>query len=74
MNSPTPNTPAVISRASEIEHTKHAAKTCVRNTPCLSTNTFCGPRARISEILIRKPEIKANSKIIILIPQTLRSP
>ena len=74
MNSPTPNTPAVISRASEIEHTKHAAKTCVRSSPCLRTNTFCGTSARISEILIRKPEIKANSKIIILIPQTLRSP
>jgi len=72
--SPTPRTPAAISRASEIEHTKQAAKTCDRSNPCLSTKTFCGPSARISDMLIRKPEIKANSKIIIVNPRTHHSP
>ena len=72
--SPTPKTPAPINKASEIEHTKQAAKTCERNNPCLITKTFCGPRARISDILIRKPEIKANSKIFSLIPQTHQNP
>ena len=48
-NSPTTKTPSMISIASEIEQIEHTSRTCLPERPCLSTNAFCAPMAKISE-------------------------
>ena len=63
---PNPATPADINSASERAQNKQMAKTCSRFSPCLSTNAFCEPMAKISENPKAIPAIKSVGIIVLL--------
>jgi len=62
-----PNTPTVISSASDIAQVAQTANTCERASPCFSTKAFCAPMATMR----LRPMVRPVKKIWMSTPTAL---
>jgi hypothetical protein len=58
INAPSPETPAMISTASDTAQVNTIGSTNFRASPARNTKAFCDPIAKISENPNKKPETK----------------
>ena len=56
---PSPKTPANIKTASLIAQMRQMIKIFSLLMPCFSTNVFCAPIAKMSDKLVKNPDINA---------------